>query len=171
MNINVLRQIRVCGRLDWSLLAEARDFRRFQATARFVRPIMSARSQHSHDSIKPDESVSAMDALVMNSRAAAVGENRRAFPIAVFCNRYGIGRSKTYKEIQAGRLIAVKSGHRTLIREEDAERWLRSLPMMPSAGKADSAVVASDLLPKVARQNGARNMTPGAVGYRKNGTR
>jgi excisionase family DNA binding protein len=165
MKINTLRQIRVCGRLHWSLLAEARDFRRFQAAARFVRPIMSARSQ------KPGESVKAVDALAMNSRAAAVGENRRAFPIAAFCNRYGIGRSKTYEEINAGRLIAVKSGHRTLIREEDAERWLRSLPMIPSAGEADSAVVASDLLPKVARQNGARNMTPRAVIYRKNGTR
>jgi excisionase family DNA binding protein len=121
---------------------------------------MSARSQ------KPGESVKAVDALAMNSRAAAVGENRRAFPIAAFCNRYGIGRSKTYEEINAGRLIAVKSGHRTLIREEDAEAWLRSLPMMLSAGDADSAVVARDVLPKVTQRNAARNVTPRGV-YRK----
>lgn len=70
----------------------------------------------------------ASDRPVMRSRAAAVGEIRRAFAIPEFCHRYGIGRSKTYEEIQAGRLIAVKSGQRTLIREEDAEAWLQSLP-------------------------------------------
>jgi hypothetical protein len=90
----------------------------------------------------------------------------RAFPIATFCNRYGIGRSKAYEEINAGRLIAVKSGHRTLIREEDAERWVWSLPMIQSIRDADSSVVARDVLPKVTRRNAARNVTPRGV-YRK----
>ena len=51
----------------------------------------------------------------------------RAFGITEFCRRYGIGRTKVYEEIKFGRLIAVKAGHRTLIKEDDAERWLASL--------------------------------------------
>lgn len=40
-----------------------------------------------------------------------------------------IGRTKLYEEIAAGRLVAVKVGRRTLIRAEDAEAWLNSLPV------------------------------------------
>ena len=40
-----------------------------------------------------------------------------------------IGRTKLYEEIAAGRLVAVKVGKRTLIRAEDAEAWLKSLPV------------------------------------------
>lgn len=50
-----------------------------------------------------------------------------AFDIDTFCQRYGIGRSKTYLEINAGRLKAVKVGRRVLIRFADAEEWLASL--------------------------------------------
>jgi excisionase family DNA binding protein len=60
-------------------------------------------------------------------RSAAVDRNNRAFPIAAFCNRYGIGRSKAYEEIKSGRLVALKVGRRTLISTDDAERWLSSL--------------------------------------------
>lgn len=97
----------------------------------------------------------------------------RAFPINVFCNRYGIGRSKAYDEIKSGRLTGVKIGRRTLIREEDAERWLRSLPMIPTARVGDSAVVASDCLPEDTRQKAkaARNVMPRAVIHRKDGMR
>jgi excisionase family DNA binding protein len=51
----------------------------------------------------------------------------RAFPIATFCKKYGIGRSKAYEEIKSGRLVALKVGRRTLISADDAERWLSSL--------------------------------------------
>lgn len=51
----------------------------------------------------------------------------RAFAILDFCRRYGVGRSKVYDEIRSGRLIAVKVGRRTLIKDDDAERWLASL--------------------------------------------
>lgn len=95
----------------------------------------------------------------------------RAFPINVFCSRYGIGRSKAYDEIKSGRLTGVKIGRRTLIRAEDAERWLRSLPMISSAGVADSAVVASDCLPKDVRRKAVRNVMPRAVIHRKDGVR
>jgi hypothetical protein len=45
-----------------------------------------------------------------------------------FCRRYRIGRTKTYEEINAGRLKARKAGRRTIIAEDDAEEWLSLLP-------------------------------------------
>jgi hypothetical protein len=45
-----------------------------------------------------------------------------------FCQRYRIGRTKTYEEINAGRLKARKAGRRTIIPEDDAEEWLSLLP-------------------------------------------
>ncbi|HLO75360.1 MAG TPA: helix-turn-helix domain-containing protein [Magnetospirillum sp.] len=40
----------------------------------------------------------------------------------------GIGRTTLYKEIKAHRLIARKCGDRTIIRREEAIRWMASLP-------------------------------------------
>ena len=40
-----------------------------------------------------------------------------------FVEGYGIGRTKTYEEINSGRLKAVKCGRRTLIPIESAEKW------------------------------------------------
>jgi excisionase family DNA binding protein len=45
----------------------------------------------------------------------------------------GIGRSLTYAEIKSGRLKARKVGRRTIILHEDAERYLRSLPVVGAA--------------------------------------
>jgi excisionase family DNA binding protein len=53
---------------------------------------------------------------------------KRAFSIAVFCERYDVGRTCAYEEIKAGRLKALKVGRRTLITEESAEAWLKNLP-------------------------------------------
>jgi hypothetical protein len=53
---------------------------------------------------------------------------KRAFSIAAFCERYGIGRTGAYEEIAAGRLQVVKAGKRTLVPADAAESWLRSLP-------------------------------------------
>lgn len=54
---------------------------------------------------------------------------QRAFTINEFCNNYRIGRTKAYAEIAAKRLNAVKIGHKTIIRSDDAEAWLASLPI------------------------------------------
>jgi hypothetical protein len=51
-----------------------------------------------------------------------------AFSIREFCHAVGIGRTLAYTEINAGRLVAVRCGRRTLIRASDALRWLASLP-------------------------------------------
>jgi hypothetical protein len=56
---------------------------------------------------------------------------QRAFDIASFCQRYGVGRTLTYDEIKSGRLRVRKCGRRTLITEDDAENWLRRLPSAP----------------------------------------
>jgi excisionase family DNA binding protein len=50
--------------------------------------------------------------------------------IDAFSERYGPGRTKVYEEIKAGRLRARKVGTRTIITEDDAEDWLRSLPVI-----------------------------------------
>jgi excisionase family DNA binding protein len=48
--------------------------------------------------------------------------------VARFSADYGIGRTKTYEELNSGRLRGRKIGTRTLISEDDAEAWLRCLP-------------------------------------------
>lgn len=57
---------------------------------------------------------------------------RRAFSIAAFCEKYGIGRTSAYSEVAAGRLHVVKSGKRTLVPADSAEAWLKSLPDLRS---------------------------------------
>jgi excisionase family DNA binding protein len=59
---------------------------------------------------------------------------QRAMSLADFSERYGPSRTKTYEEIKCGRLRAVKCGRRTLITEDDAEAWLRSLPLAAGVG-------------------------------------
>jgi len=54
--------------------------------------------------------------------------HQRAMSLARFCQRYDIGRTKAYEEIKLKRLKARKCGKRTIIGEDDAEEWLRSLP-------------------------------------------
>ena len=58
---------------------------------------------------------------------------RRALSVDEFCERYGLGRSKVYEELKAGRLRGRKVGRRTIITEDDAENWLRRLPALPVA--------------------------------------
>jgi excisionase family DNA binding protein len=58
---------------------------------------------------------------------------RRAMSIAEFCERYGPGRTKVYEELKSGRLRGRKIGSRTIITEDDAEDWLRSLPVIGAA--------------------------------------
>lgn len=53
---------------------------------------------------------------------------KRAFSIAEFCSRFGVGRTTTYGEIKAKRLQVVKAGKRTLIPADAAKSWLKNLP-------------------------------------------
>jgi excisionase family DNA binding protein len=58
---------------------------------------------------------------------------QRALSIALFCERYGVGRTIAYEEIKSGRLRGRKIGRRTIITEDDAEEWLQRLPTMATA--------------------------------------
>jgi hypothetical protein len=58
---------------------------------------------------------------------------QRAMSIRTFCERYDIGRTKAYEEINAGRLKARKAGTRTLIGVDAAEEWWHSLPELQEA--------------------------------------
>jgi hypothetical protein len=60
-------------------------------------------------------------------------ERQRAMSIGGFCKGYGIGRTKAYEEINAGRLKARKAGRRTIITSDDAEDWLSRLPALEEA--------------------------------------
>jgi excisionase family DNA binding protein len=62
----------------------------------------------------------------------------RAMSIAEFSERYGLGRTTIYKEINLKRLRAHKCGRRTFITEDDAEDWLRSLPLVACNTKQTS---------------------------------
>jgi len=55
------------------------------------------------------------------------GETLGAFSPAEFQRRYGVGNTKFYEEVKAGRLRAVKLGVRTLVLYADAAAWARSL--------------------------------------------
>jgi excisionase family DNA binding protein len=59
-------------------------------------------------------------------------DSQRAFSVEEFCRRFGVGRTKVYEELGLGRLRARKVGRRTIITEDDAEDWLRRLPLMKS---------------------------------------
>jgi len=55
---------------------------------------------------------------------------QRAFSIVEFSRVYGLGRTKVYEELKSGRLRGRKIGKRTIIAEDDAEDWLRRLPLI-----------------------------------------
>lgn len=62
----------------------------------------------------------------MESPAPAL--EKRSYTVDEFMAAFGIRRTKTYEEINSGRLKARRVGGRTLIAREDAEAWLGSFP-------------------------------------------
>jgi excisionase family DNA binding protein len=69
----------------------------------------------------------------------ALRARQRAMSIAEFCQRYGVGRTTAYGEINSGRLRARKIGKRTVITDDDAEHWLEDLPTIAPAHKTEAA--------------------------------
>ncbi|ULJ70642.1 helix-turn-helix domain-containing protein [Rhizobium gallicum] len=51
-----------------------------------------------------------------------------AISVKQFCDWAGIGLTKAYEEINAGRLTMRKLGRKSMIRMTDAEAWLAALP-------------------------------------------
>lgn len=64
--------------------------------------------------------------------------SKAALSVEDFCNSYSVGKTTAYEEIAAGRLRAVKAGRRTLIPEQSAADWLKSL--VPVSACAERAV-------------------------------
>ncbi len=56
-----------------------------------------------------------------------------AYSVKGFCEAYAVGCTFVYAEISAGRLRAVKAGHRTLILAADAAKWAAALPALGEA--------------------------------------
>jgi excisionase family DNA binding protein len=50
-----------------------------------------------------------------------------AMSVKEFCEKYGIGTTKFYEEVKAGRLRAVKCGSRTLVLNRDSIAWEHTL--------------------------------------------
>lgn len=48
--------------------------------------------------------------------------------VADFCDRYSIGKTSLYREVNAGRLKLRKFGTATRIARVDAEAWANALP-------------------------------------------
>jgi excisionase family DNA binding protein len=59
-------------------------------------------------------------------------DERTAYRIFEICRRNGIGRSKVYEEIAAGRLKAKKNGKLTLITAKAEAEWLEAMPALES---------------------------------------
>jgi hypothetical protein len=57
-----------------------------------------------------------------------LGGDRLAYPLNDFADAIGVGRSKLYAEIKAGRLKAKKVGSRTIITSAAAHTYLAALP-------------------------------------------
>ena len=55
-----------------------------------------------------------------------------ALTVRAFCDRYSIGRTAFYEEINSGRLIAKKRGGKILIPLASARAWLEALPNIES---------------------------------------
>lgn len=61
-------------------------------------------------------------------RQAKGTDQRLSYSIEQLVRATGVGRSKIYAEIAAGRLQARKVGARTIVLHDEALAWLRSLP-------------------------------------------
>ena len=59
--------------------------------------------------------------------------------IRAFGESYNLGRTSVYEEIRSGRLKTKKVGRRTLIGDDDAEKWWRSLPAVTESMSPDLA--------------------------------
>jgi excisionase family DNA binding protein len=56
----------------------------------------------------------------------SVTPNKAVMSVSEFREWAGIGNTLFYKELKAGRLKAIKVGRRTLVRMDEAQKWLDS---------------------------------------------
>ena len=70
----------------------------------------------------------------------------RALSVREFCDEYGIGLTKFYDEAKKGRLRIRKIGRKTIIPRDEAERWLKHLPLVGSKSDNHSPDFEADRL-------------------------
>ena len=61
--------------------------------------------------------------------------DKGALTVDEFCSWAGIGRSKFYNEVKAGRIRVRKIGRKSVVAMADAQAWLESLPVAGEAGE------------------------------------
>ena len=70
------------------------------------------------------------DEIKISDREWRRHDQQRAMSVGQFCRSYGPGKTKAYEELKSGRLRGRKFGKRTIITADDAEDWLRKLPVV-----------------------------------------
>ena len=55
------------------------------------------------------------------------------YSTATFCARFGIGKTKFWEEVKAGRLRVVRLGRTVRVKRADALAWVDSLPTATAA--------------------------------------
>jgi excisionase family DNA binding protein len=53
----------------------------------------------------------------------------RTMSIKEFCDEYRVGTTRLYEEVKCGRIRLRKLGRKSLIVRDEAERWLKNLPI------------------------------------------
>ena len=66
-------------------------------------------------------------------------DNDGAYSVKEFCDRYDIGLTAFYEEVNEGRLTVKKRGSRTLVPRSNARAWFNALPTMDSRKSATAA--------------------------------
>ena len=72
----------------------------------------------------------------MEKQNDVAADGRLSYSVDEVARLAGIGRTSIYADIKSGKLQARKAGRRTLILQEDARAWLRSLPYLNTADAA-----------------------------------
>ena len=57
-----------------------------------------------------------------------IDEYKRCYHVEEFKRIYGVSHTRLYQLIKTGELKAKKNGRRTLIDQEEADRWYAKLP-------------------------------------------
>jgi len=63
----------------------------------------------------------------------------RLVPFRQWCHEVGISVQAGYRQVKRGRLVVVKVGRRSYVRESDSEEWLRSLETLSPHGTSRRA--------------------------------
>jgi hypothetical protein len=71
---------------------------------------------------------------------AFMNERAKFLAVLEFCATYGVGRTRAYEEMSAGRLGSVRVGRRRFVPTEAAERWHQE--------RLAEAIAAGDLRPE-----------------------